>query len=221
MILVRLGLVDSTQAFLRRHPELGECAVLAARQTDGRGRWGNDWDSSGSGNLYLSAALADPGLPPGVILQRAMLHVIACLEVPGLGLKWPNDLVAWKKGCLVKLGGIIGELDGKRLLLGLGINLADAPTLASSALLPESLAGLGHPCQDPEGLALRLLAAWQGMPLAPAASFRWPAKGEAVGWHGGQGVVLGWEEDGRLRLANQDGIVRLSSGEVAGLRNGE
>lgn len=218
MILLRFGSLDSTQSFLRRHPELGSCGVLADAQSEGRGRWGNRWESCPGAGLYLSAAMPDPGLPPGVAMQRAMLHVLACLGSPLLGLKWPNDLVAWKDGRMVKLGGIIGELDGGRLALGLGVNLSAAPELEAASLAPASLVALGLPVPDPEALALRILDAWAGLPQAPEPAFRWPSNGDAVRWSGGQGVVLGWEEDGRLRLANQEGVVRLATGEVAGLR---
>jgi BirA family biotin operon repressor/biotin-[acetyl-CoA-carboxylase] ligase len=147
-----------------------------------------------------------------------MLHVLACLDAPGLGLKWPNDLVAWDEGGLVKLGGIIGEARGNRLLLGLGVNLSAAPDLEGAALPPASLAGLGVPAPDPEALARRILDSWEGLPPAPEPSFRWPAHGDAVHWQAGQGVVLGWESDGRLRVANQAGILRLAAGDVTGLR---
>lgn len=216
MILLRFACLDSTQSFLRRHPELGCCGVLAERQTGGRGRWGNRWE--GDGGLYLSAAIPDPGLPPGVALQRAMLHAIACLGSPALGLKWPNDLVARREGGLAKVGGILGELDGGRLILGLGINLRDAPKLESAAMPAASLLELGLAVADPEALALSILAAWEALGAAPEPAFRWPTQGEAVRWQEGQGVVLGWEDDGRLRIANQTGVVRLASGDVSRLR---
>ena len=225
MILLKFRSMDSTQSFLRRHPELGACGVMAEAQSDGRGRWGNRWESRPGAGLYLSASIPDPGLPPGAVMQRAMLHVLACmgaasLGAASLGLKWPNDLVAWKDGGLVKLGGIIGELDGNRLILGLGVNLRSAPELEGSALPAASMAGLGLPAPDPETLSLRILAAWDGLPPAPAPAFRWPAHGDAIRWKEGQGVVLGWEEDGRLRVANQAGIQRLVAGEISELRSG-
>lgn len=225
MILLKFHTLDSTQSFLKRHPELNLCGVIAETQSDGRGRWGNRWESQPGAGLYLSAAIRDPELPPGAVMQRAMLHVVACLGAAGLGaarlgLKWPNDLVAWKEGSLVKLGGIIGELDGDRLILGLGVNLRTAPMLEDSAMPAASLADLGLPVPNPEPLALSILAAWDGLPPAPEPAFRWPAHGDAVRWKDGQGMVLGWEEDGRLRVANQAGIQRLVAGDVVGLRSG-
>src|SRR5262249_13519049 len=129
--LIRLAAVDSTQAFLRRHPELHPCAALADAQSEGRGRQGNRWESAPGAGLWLSASLDPPDLPPGLLLQRAMGAVIAALDScdVALGLKWPNDLVAWREGTLVKLGGILGERVGGRLILGVGVNLEVAPPL--------------------------------------------------------------------------------------------
>ena len=109
--LIHLAVVDSTQAFLRRNPQLGFCTVLADGQTEGRGRQGNAWVSPLGAGLWMSAALPPHlGQAPGLVLQRAMGAVARVLDPLGqmLGLKWPNDLVAWKDGQLVKVGGITG-----------------------------------------------------------------------------------------------------------------
>ncbi|MDP2874605.1 MAG: hypothetical protein Q8O00_00385, partial [Holophaga sp.] len=131
MTLIHFALLDSTQSFLARHPELGFCGVLADEQTAGRGRGENRWESAPGAGLWFSAALPIQKVPPGLVLQRAMAAVIEILEPCGLhmGLKWPNDLVAWHQGRLVKLGGIIGEFKGDRMILGLGLNLRSAPSL--------------------------------------------------------------------------------------------
>ena len=146
--LIRLAEVDSTQAFLRRNPHLGFCGVLADCQTEGRGRQGNRWESVAGVGLWLSTALPSPaGVSPGLVLQRAMAAAARVLDPEGLllGLKWPNDLVAWKDGRLVKLGGILGEQVGGRLILGLGVNLTDAPQIPGRAIPPACLKELGMP----------------------------------------------------------------------------
>ena len=217
--LLRLALIDSTQAFLKRHPGLGFCGVLADAQTEGRGRQGNRWESAPGSGLWMSAALPPQDLAPGLLLQLAMRHALAALPPdPRLGLKWPNDLVAKTGDGLVKLGGIIGELSGGRLLLGLGINLTEAPELPDRAIPAASLKALGLVPPDPAALALDLLDRWQDLAAAPAPRFHWPAEGDAVRWEQGQGVCLGWEPDGRLRLATNEGVQRLSAGDVRGLR---
>ena len=217
--LIRLTSIDSTQAFLKRHPELGFCAVVADAQTEGRGRQGNRWESAPGAGLWMSAALPPQNLAPGLVLQLAMRHALAALpQDPRLGLKWPNDLVAKTDAGFVKLGGIIGELSGGRLILGLGINLTEAPDLPDRAIPASSLQALGLAPPDATTLAQNLLDRWTDLAAAPAPRFHWPAEGDAVRWEQGQGVCLGWEPDGRLRLATNAGVERLSAGDVRGLR---
>jgi BirA family biotin operon repressor/biotin-[acetyl-CoA-carboxylase] ligase len=212
--------VDSTQAFLRRHPELHPCAVMADAQTEGRGRQGNRWESAPGAGLWLSASVDPPDLAPGLLLQRAMGAVIAALEGYGvpLGLKWPNDLVARREGGLVKLGGILGERVGSRLILGVGVNLRAAPDLPERALSAACLAELGATAPDRTELACAILSGWSELDRDVQPSFRWPTEGEPLRWEHGQGVCLGWESDGRLRVTTAEGIQRLSAGEVRGLR---
>jgi BirA family biotin operon repressor/biotin-[acetyl-CoA-carboxylase] ligase len=221
--LIRLASVDSTQAFLRRHPELGFCAVLADRQTEGRGRQGNRWESAAGAGLWLSAALPPlPGVPPGVVMQRAMAAAARVLDPEGraLGLKWPNDLVAWKAGGLRKLGGILGEQVGGRLILGLGVNLTSAPDLPGRALPPGSLRELNLETPSAVDLAIRITNFWRDLERDIQPLFRWPGEGDPLRWEAGQGTCLGWESDGRLKVATASGIQRLSAGEVSGLGSG-
>lgn len=217
--LIHLGSVDSTQAFLGRHPELGFCGVLADLQTAGRGRGENRWEGAPGGGLYLSVALPVPDLNPGLIPQRAMLAVIEALAPCGavLGLKWPNDLVAWKEGHLVKVGGILGEHKGDRILLGLGVNLRVAPHLPDRPIPPASLAELGAAVPDRESLARVILEHWEDLTLTRVPPFRWPEAGDAVAWEAGQGTVEGWLEDGRLRVRCAEGLLDLTGGDLRGL----
>lgn len=219
--LIRLARVDSTQAFLRRHPELGFCAVLADRQTKGRGRQGNRWESATGAGLWLSVALPPvPGVPPGVVMQRAMTAAAQVLdpEQRVLGLKWPNDLVAWHGGRLVKVGGILGEQVGGRLILGLGVNLTSAPEIPGRAIPPGCLRDLGMDSPPVLALALHISSLWINLDQDIQPLFRWPNEGDAFRWEGGQGTCLGWDPDGRLKVATAAGIQRLSAGEIVGLR---
>jgi len=218
--LIHLAEVDSTQAFLRRHPELGTCAVLADCQTEGRGRQGNRWESAAGAGLWLSASLpTPPGVAPGMILQRAMVAAARVLDPEGrvLGLKWPNDLVAWRDGRLVKLGGIIGEQGGGQLILGLGVNLSGAPHLPERAIPPACLEELGLRVPLTAELARLIFQAWNDLTRDLQPPFLWPEPGMALQWEGGQATCLGWESDGRLKVATAEGIRRLSAGEVNGL----
>nr|WP_275976414.1 biotin--[acetyl-CoA-carboxylase] ligase [Geothrix alkalitolerans] len=220
MPLIRLASVDSTQAFLRRHPHLGFCAVLADLQTEGRGRQGNRWESPAGAGLWLSVALpASAGVAPGLVLQRAMAAAAQVLDPEGslLGLKWPNDLVAWKAGRLVKVGGILGEQIGGRLILGLGVNLTAAPEIPGRAFPPACLRDLGLELRPVHELAVNIAKSWMDLAQDSQPPFRWPEAGIPIRWEDGQGTCLGWESDGRLKVATAEGIRRLSAGEVTGL----
>ncbi len=218
--LIRLTGVDSTQAFLRRNPQLGFCTVLADRQTEGRGRQGNRWESAAGTGLWMSSTLPPPvGVAPGLVLQRAMAAAARVLDPEGrtLGLKWPNDLVAWKDGRLVKVGGILGEQIGGRLILGLGVNLTEAPDIPTRAISPACLLDLGLEITSVSDLALHISKFWINLEQESKPLFRWPNPGTPLRWEDGQGTCLGWESDGRLKVAMADGIRRLSVGEITGL----
>jgi BirA family biotin operon repressor/biotin-[acetyl-CoA-carboxylase] ligase len=219
--LIHLAETDSTQAFLGRHPELGYCGVLADAQTAGRGRGGNTWESAPGAGLWFSARVPVPDLAVGVLLRQAMAAVIAALEPCGLGLglKWPNDLVAWHEDRLVKLGGILGEMSRGSMTLGVGVNLHAAPLIPGRAIPRASLASLGiQHLPDRLALAEEVLSRWQALEHAPEPAFLWPQEGEAIRWEGGQGTCLGWAEDGRLKVRKDLGEEWLSVGDVSGLR---
>lgn len=111
-------------------------AVLAEKQSAGRGRLGNSFLSP-EGGIYLSVLLrpacsAEETMPLTVLLAVAAVETIE--EATGIRpkIKWPNDLVSGRK----KLGGILTELTqyegGYFLTAGIGLNCGDL-----SALTPE------------------------------------------------------------------------------------
>ncbi len=104
--------------------------VLAVEwQTAGRGRLGRTWHSGLGDALTFSllwrfesglAALSGLSLAVGVAMMRALAE----LGVPGVGLKWPNDVLL-NDG---KLAGILLEAQGDMLgpsavVIGIGLNL--------------------------------------------------------------------------------------------------
>lgn len=100
-------------------------AVLAVRQSAGRGQLRRPW-SSPPGNLHVAWTWPSP--PPGfadLVPLAAGFMAAEALEDQGLrmAVKWPNDLL-WEER---KVGGILVEERGGRVLMGLGLNLAWAP----------------------------------------------------------------------------------------------
>ena len=124
--------VDSTNTEAERLLAEGRqtpFAVLAQRQTKGRGRMGRQWHSEDDGNLYASFGFR-PQLPPAQMQMITLwMGVQICSFINDkLGLpaqvKWPNDIVSGTR----KLAGILAEarVDADRtrdLIFGIGINV--------------------------------------------------------------------------------------------------
>lgn len=126
--------VDSTNRLARRLAEEGcpsGTAVLADRQTAGRGRLGRSFYSPGGEGLYLSVVLR-PKEPADKLMQlTALAAVAACDAVENVcgvrpQIKWTNDLVLGGK----KLAGILTELsvapEDRRVryaIVGIGVNV--------------------------------------------------------------------------------------------------
>ena len=218
---------------------------LAARaQTAGRGRRGHKWDST-VGNLLLSIVLR-PCVNPAKFSGLAAvsgLAVLEALEKQGLadeiGLKWPNDLLLNGK----KIVGILCESvsygyqqQGRGILCGIGINLAQPQSYFDAAGLPNgtSLALQGAKVDlstDPAWLAEGLtdfgfdrnmyVFARDGF-----APFREEYKAACVNLgrrvtfdlpDGGQGAgeAVDVDEEGRLVVRTDSGEVHVFTGEVS------
>lgn len=109
-------------------------ALLARRQTRGRGRRGHVWESP-AGNVYLSVLLR-PGIGqgrlPGIALACGLgaLEGLDCFDMSNAPqVKWPNDLVVTGR----KLGGMVIECghlgDEPFAVCGIGVNVASSPAL--------------------------------------------------------------------------------------------
>lgn len=139
--------------------------VLAAHQSQGRGRLGRSWSSGQTGfygTYYLqsdisSAALAGFSLVLGCILRRACRVFGAETK-----LKWPNDIYSV---CGEKLAGILIELSTQgtitQLCAGVGLNLSGAPVVEQSTSDLQKLVNQKiEPYQFAIVLSQQLLAAW-------------------------------------------------------------
>ena len=124
--------IGSTSTELLRRAQRRDIhgSVLAAEwQSAGRGRRGKSWTAVAGGSLTFSIGwryeqgagyLAGLSLAVGVAVVRAL----EAEGLPGVELKWPNDLV-YKH---LKVGGILVELNGDALgpstvVVGVGLNV--------------------------------------------------------------------------------------------------
>lgn len=123
--------VDSTNRYLDRMApaERHGHAVIADRQTAGRGRRDRRWHSPAGGNLYSSLGwrfrrtdLPFSTLP--LVAAVATAEALRRFGLSGHGIKWPNDILVEGK----KLAGILVELrsagTATSAIIGVGINLA-------------------------------------------------------------------------------------------------
>jgi len=202
-----LDTVDSTNAEALRRADAGEAGplwLLARRQTAARGRRGRAW-ASPEGNFAASFLLRTPGQPAlrsfvaALGLHDAMVALTGRAEL--FALKWPNDVLL-SGG---KLAGILLETGAHgTLVVGIGVNLADAPdaaVLEAGAVRPVSLAG---------ATGLRVTPAEMLDALAPAV-MHWE---ERLVDEGFAPVRAAWLA--RATKLGEEIVARLPGREVAG-----
>lgn len=138
--------IESTNSYLldQPAPPPGRFRVaLADFQTAGRGRLDRTWQSPRSSGLCLSLAYTFQQVPAKLAgltlaLGIGVIEALHRLGIDGIGLKWPNDLIAHNG----KLGGILTEArnaasDSLTVVAGIGLNV-DLPA-AMQALDKPSL----------------------------------------------------------------------------------
>ncbi|MDJ0953970.1 MAG: biotin--[acetyl-CoA-carboxylase] ligase [Acidimicrobiia bacterium] len=195
----------------------GPVLVVAAEQTQGRGRTGNEWWQATRGvaaslSLAADAPPVDETLPLAVGLAvRSAIEAAAAVAVD---LKWPNDIELHA----LKVGGILVERSGGRVVVGVGLNLfwPDAPADAAGILTRDPGLDLGRTISE----------AWASSVLAPG--FAWDREayvaacttvGRRVTWDpDGSGTVQTIDANGGLVVDTGEGVVTLRSGEVRAIR---
>ncbi len=122
--------------------------VIANEQSAGQGRHGHSWHSEPGSGLYFTVVLSPRlalDLLPVVTLALGLAVQEAIAQVCGIqaDLRWPNDLLIGPRKC----AGILTQLDGSRVLAGIGINVNHAslpPELAAIATSLRIATGAPH-----------------------------------------------------------------------------
>ena len=120
--------ISSTNDWLAKYSSEIDDTILAIKQTRGKGRRGNTWESQ-VGGFYFSTVSSNHKLLPFVV-GISIMKVLE-KECSGLNLKWPNDVILQGK----KLGGILCEDFGDFSIIGLGINFENEPDIDNSTNL--------------------------------------------------------------------------------------
>lgn len=129
--------IPSTNILAKKLAEDGALhgtAVIAANQTEGRGRLGKSWYSAAGKGLYCSI-IVRPRLAvehyPKITLAAGLGVAIAIDRIAAVSsqLKWPNDIFIDGKKC----GGILTESSSlnepvarRYAVIGIGLNLGSA-----------------------------------------------------------------------------------------------
>lgn len=145
--------VMSTQVIMEKISALSSLSdgvlVIATRQTQGKGRGGNQWLSPEGCMMFSLAASIKISSHLGKRLPflqhiAAVAVVNAIREVPGyeainVRIKWPNDIYF---GCNVKIGGLVvnssvtnGEF---KAVIGIGVNVSNGrPTVCLDRIIED------------------------------------------------------------------------------------
>jgi BirA family biotin operon repressor/biotin-[acetyl-CoA-carboxylase] ligase len=206
-------------------------AVLAARQTSGRGRLGRTWESP-QGGVYLSAVLR-PNVEPARVASLALavaLGVVIGLERLGVSaqLKWPNDVLLGDK----KLAGVLLEMTAEpdkvdRVIAGVGLNVRrpKTPIAENAAYVSDVVPGVRlaqAAAAELDGIAETYERWCEGGFSAVKAAYeaRFSLVGREVrvsdlaGMVRAQGVVTGVDEEGRLLVRDGEELIPVVAGEV-------
>lgn len=142
--LIRLDETDSTNTWAKAHLDrFGPVgAVYTTSQTAGRGRLGRQWVNANGQALYYTAVLQVPLADTAALsLYSSLAAARALRRRYGVDcrIKWPNDLLLNGK----KVVGILCESvsygyqqQGRGILCGIGINLAQPQSYFDAADLP-------------------------------------------------------------------------------------
>lgn len=203
--------------------------LVARRQIAGRGRQGREWfDGVGNfmGSTVVHCHATDPApaslaLMAGLAVYEAVLPY--CPDPNRLMLKWPNDLLLGG----AKLSGTLLESVSKAVIIGIGVNLRQAPDLPDRQTV--ALADIA-PAPDLEDFAARVaqsfdqeLQRWRQFGTDPMFR-RWAAaahpSGTPITVHDASGTkqtgeFVGLNDDGALLMRLADGSTRaIHAGDV-------
>ena len=215
----------STNAYVKEHfEEFGPVgAVYTTNQTAGRGRLGRTWVNAEGKALYYTVAIREPLAQPATLPLLASLAVRRQLSLRygvECQIKWPNDLLLNGK----KIVGILCEgvsygyqQQGRGILCGIGINLAQPQSYFDAANLPNGTSALTDFGFDRpmyvfarDGFApFREEYKKACVNIGRRVTFDLPGGGE------GSGEAVDIDEEGRLVVRTDSGEEHVFTGEVS------
>ena len=209
-------------------------SVIAEEQTAGRGRVGRAWTSPVGAGLWLSTVVRPGAVPTErwtwlpLLAGLAARDAVRAAGVPAQ-VKWPNDIVVVGDGSnssVSKLGGLLAEVVGDAVVVGIGINVAlgadELPTPQATSLQVEG--GSLDRAELAAALLVQLavrLRQWRAEDAALATDYR--AACASIGrlvevtLPGGQvvsGQVDAVDDAGRLVVDDGETLQTVAAGDV-------
>lgn len=233
--------VDSTSAELARSTGSGPFhgrVCLAEKQSAGRGRRGRSWVATPYRDITMSIGVEYPQWPAhlptlGLVTALTLVNSLEGMAVPGLMVKWPNDVVRDQAKVCGVLLDVAGEAHGVcRVIVGIGINVSAGAGQDRNIDQPwADLATLTGRAQDRNVIVAQclnlLLPAFQRFPAEGFGPYRsrWRRRDALrdrwVAVHGAdgtmfQGTAAGVDDSGRLMVHGADGGSRVfTQGDVS------
>jgi BirA family biotin operon repressor/biotin-[acetyl-CoA-carboxylase] ligase len=219
--------------------DVAGAVLIAEHQTAGRGRHGRGWSASPRAQVTMSVGVSVVDVPTegwgwlSLATGVAIVDAVApLLEQPGcrVGLKWPNDVLADGR----KLAGILAEVARPVVVIGLGLNVTQAPEEVDGPGAT-SLFDLGVQSLDRGRLVCavlrelgRRIVGWRaarGADWALAADYRSRSltlgarvRAELPGGKEVVGTASAIDDHGRLCVETAGETVVVSAGDVVHLR---
>jgi len=214
-------------------------AVVANRQSAGKGRLGRQWESPPDGGIYTSIILR-PAISPREAPKLSLLAAVAVAEAVGGFLshpptvKWPNDLLIQGK----KVAGVLAEMNAEMdrinfIVIGVGVNVN---VKSGGEVFSPEVQAIATSLSAVEGVEISRVALLQAlfgkveewynrflrdgfMPVREAWNRYSGMAGRRVTVRqigaAFDGTVLGIDEDGALLVKEERGIVtRVTDGDV-------
>jgi BirA family biotin operon repressor/biotin-[acetyl-CoA-carboxylase] ligase len=210
--------------------------LVAEHQESGRGRLTRTWVSPPGAGLTVSVLLRPTTVPASrygwlpLLAGLAALDTVRELTDLPAGLKWPNDLLVGSEPR--KVAGILAEVSGDAVVIGIGLNVVAAPEgqpgatslvaegadVDRATVLVTLLRRLGEREEqwragrgDPEGLRRDYRAGCSSL----GSTVRVELPGGAVL----TGIAEDVDADGRLLILDDSGTRRaVAAGDVVHLR---
>ena len=234
--------IDSTNEEAERQLAAGlepPFAIIANKQTKGKGRLGRTWQSQSDKNLYCSILFAPNSAPQKLQKFTLWAGIEICQTLKDytenlpIKIKWPNDLYCNGK----KLSGMLTEarIDADRIhtiAFGIGININSRVHSMPDAIKPLATSlkeetQTDHPLNE---IAIRIIEAtisayerclhedptdslqdaWQTHDYLEGKSVALTENGRKL-----NGTAMGIDGHGALQLKTKDGMIHsIHSGDV-------